>query len=131
MTTMTKRDAISAAMGLAEDVAEGRLNPAALADRAAVECQRLFGTVREDSPVWQLQVAVAREVVALGGVPADELAEWSAVFRRRAGQPTGEPEHPAVEDADDDEQLTVPDELYDQVRALVENYHREHPREDD
>ena len=50
------------------------------------ECRELFGTV------LPLHVDIARQVLALDGMPADELAEWLAVARRRTGQPVTEPE---------------------------------------
>lgn len=93
MTTMTKRDAISAAMGLAEDVAQGRLAPADLEAQAVAELQALVGTVvGEGDPVWDLQVQIARGVLAAGGIPATELQEWAAVERQRAGEPVEQPD---------------------------------------
>ena len=53
---------------------------------AADECRDLFGVV--DGPndaLWSLHVGIARQVLALGGVPADELSEWIAVARSRTG----------------------------------------------
>jgi hypothetical protein len=86
-TATTKRDVISAAMGLAEDVADGKLNPAALEAQAVAELRALVGTVAgPDDPLWPIQHDIARQVIALDGIPADELAEWLAVARQRAGQ---------------------------------------------
>ena len=88
MTATTKRDAISAAMGLAEDIADGKLTPAALEARAVAECRELVGTVvGPGDPCWDLQLDVARQVLALDGIPVEELSEWLAVSRQRAGQP--------------------------------------------
>lgn len=93
MTSMTKRDAINGAMSVADDVAQGRINPADLEHQAIAECRALFGTVvGEGDPAWPVQLDVARQVLALGGVPADELAEWLAVERHRAGEPVSTPE---------------------------------------
>jgi hypothetical protein len=97
MTVTTKRDAISAAMGLAEDVADGKLTPAALESQAIEELRELVGTVvGPDDPAWPLQVDVARQVLALDGIPATELAEWAAVARQRAGQADLPPDPPPV-----------------------------------
>lgn len=96
MSSMTKHDAINGAMSLADDVAQGRVVPAALEAQAVAELRQLFGTVvGPDDSAWPLQLDVARQVLALGGIPADELAQWLAVARHRAGEPIGQP------DADD------------------------------
>jgi hypothetical protein len=88
----TTEDVIKSAASVARDVAEGRLDPAALDAAVAEECRELFGTVAGPvDPLWPLQVDVARQVLALGGVPADELTEWTAVVRRRAGQGSDTP----------------------------------------
>lgn len=88
MTTMTPEDAIKAAASVARDVADGKLAAANLEAAAAAECRALFGTVAgPDDPLWPLQVDIARQVLALDGVPADELAEWLAVARQRNGEP--------------------------------------------
>jgi hypothetical protein len=90
VTAMTKAGpehvAIKAAMAVAKDVAEGRVVPAQL-DAAALEaCRSLFAAVvGPDDPLWALQAEVARQVIAQGGVTANELSEWLAVQRRREG----------------------------------------------
>ncbi|WP_237712145.1 flagellar hook-length control protein [Mycobacterium xenopi] len=90
---MTPEDAIRAASSVARDVADGKLSPSDLEDQAAAELQQLVGTVAgPDDPIWPLQLDIARQVLALGGVPADELAEWLAVARHRAGEPVGQPD---------------------------------------
>lgn len=74
--------AIKAAMTLAKDLAAGRITPADLDDAAAVEVHGVFSTVvGPEDPAWPTQVDVARQVLAAGGVPADELAEWLTVAR--------------------------------------------------
>ncbi|WP_078290447.1 hypothetical protein [Mycobacterium sp. D16R24] len=89
MTTMTKRDAVDAAMSVAEDVASGKLDPATLEQQAVAELRELVGTVvGEDDPLWDLQVQIASGVLASGGIPTDELSEWLAVARRRDGVET-------------------------------------------
>ncbi|WP_445168767.1 flagellar hook-length control protein [Mycolicibacterium sp. Dal123E01] len=91
MSTMTKRDAVDAAMSLAEDVAEGRLAPADLEAQAVTEMRELFGTViGPDDPLWETQANVTRQAIALGALTADELSEWAAVMRHRAGEPVSE-----------------------------------------
>lgn len=93
MTSLTKRDAIESAMSIADDVAQDRLSPAALETAAVAECRALFGTVTgQGDPLWDLHRDVARQVLALDGVPADELSEWLAVARQRAGEPLSTPE---------------------------------------
>lgn len=78
--------AIKAAMSVAKDIAEGRVAPASLADVALTECRTLFGAVvGPDDPLWPLQAEVARQVLAAGGIPANELQEWLAVQRSREG----------------------------------------------
>ncbi|MGU3501888.1 flagellar hook-length control protein [Mycobacterium sp. C31M] len=84
---------IKSAAAVARDAAEGRLDPAALDAVVTEECRELFGTVAGPAdPLWPVQVDVARQVLALGGVPADELSEWVAVGRRRAGEPSPVPD---------------------------------------
>lgn len=92
MTTMTPEDAIKAASSIARDAADGRLSPTALQDQAVAELREMVGTVvGPDDPAWSLQCDIARQVLALDGVPADELAEWLAVARLRAGEPVSTP----------------------------------------
>lgn len=79
--------AIKAAMAVAKDLAEGRLTPAEVDAAAVAECQALVGrVVGPDEPLWALQCDVARQVLALDGIPVDELSEWLAVARVRAGE---------------------------------------------
>jgi len=89
---LTKRDAVAAAMSIAEDITSGTLDPAALEHQVADTCRALVGTVvGPDDPLFGLQVDVARGVLAVGGLHADELAEWTAVARRRADTAVSEP----------------------------------------
>jgi hypothetical protein len=97
VTSMTKRDAIESAMSVADDVAQGRLAPIDLERQAVAECRELFGTVAGEGDVlWDLHLDIARQVLALDGVPADELSEWLAVARQRAGESLSqaEPDQP-------------------------------------
>lgn len=92
MSTTTTEDAIKAASSIARDVAEGTLSPSALEDQAVAELREMVGTVAgPDDPAWSLQCDIARQVLALDGIPADELAEWVAVARQRAGEAVGTP----------------------------------------
>ncbi|WP_255776066.1 flagellar hook-length control protein [Mycobacteroides abscessus] len=87
MTTLTPEDAIKAAASVARDVADGKLSPADLEAQAVAECRELFGTViGEGDALWTLHADVARQAVSLGALSADELSEWSAVMRHKAGE---------------------------------------------
>ncbi|MBF9328241.1 flagellar hook-length control protein [Mycobacteroides chelonae] len=89
MSTMTKRDVVTAAMSVADDAAEGRLDPATLESQLVEELHELVGSVvGEDDPLWPLQLDVARGVLAAGGLDASELSEWAAVARRRENPDT-------------------------------------------
>lgn len=91
MTVAETQSAIKSAMSVARDVAEGRIAPAQLAAAAVAECRALFGVVAGvEDPLWALQVDVARQVLAAGGIPVGELAEWLAVAKTResAGLPS-------------------------------------------
>lgn len=82
----TVDDVIKSAAGVARDAAEGRLDPAELDQAVAEECKALFGTVVGlEDPLFAVQLDVARQVLAVGGISASEVAEWAAVLRRRAG----------------------------------------------
>jgi hypothetical protein len=61
VSNRSKSQAVKAAMSVATDITEGRLNPADL-DRVALdECRALFGrVVGPGDPLWELQVEVAR-----------------------------------------------------------------------
>ena len=86
--TMAPGDVIRAAAAVARDAAEGRLSPLDLQAQAVAECRALFGTVSgSGDALWELQVEVARAVLAQKGIPANELTEWPAVARQHT-QPT-------------------------------------------
>ena len=91
--TVTPEDVVRAASTLARDGTQGRVDPAQLEAQAVADVRRLFGTVIGPEDVaWPVQLDVARQVLGLGGIPSDELAEWLAVARRRAGEPVSQPE---------------------------------------
>ena len=78
-----RRAAVQAAMSVASEVTDGSLDPAELEAAAVAECRRLVGQViGPDDALWGLQLEVARGVLAAGGIPAHELAEWTAVQRQ-------------------------------------------------
>lgn len=81
--------AITAIMDVARAVAAGDINPTDIEGAATTECRRLFGRVEgPGDPLWELHVDVARQVLAVGGgIPAAELAEWTAVYRAAEGAP--------------------------------------------
>jgi hypothetical protein len=86
MTTITKKDAINAAMGIADDVAQGRLTPDTMQAQLIAEMSQLVGVVvGPDDALFDLQTKIARGVLAAGGIGHEELSEWAAVGRRRAG----------------------------------------------
>jgi hypothetical protein len=92
-STSTAEGVVKAAMSVARDAAEGKLDPASLSDRAVSECRELFSdVVGQDDPLWPLHLDIARQVLALGGVPADELSEWAAALRHRDAEPSSEPQ---------------------------------------
>jgi len=82
---MTAQDVIKAAMSLAKDAAEGRLDGSDLDAELTEHCRQLFGNVvGSGDPLWAAQIDVARQVLALGGIEAGELGEWTAVAAQRA-----------------------------------------------
>ncbi len=115
MTTMTPEDAIKAASSVARDIADGTLSPTDLEGQAVAELRALVGeVVGPDDPAWSLQCDIARQVLALDGVPADELAEWLAVARQRAGEgassaaPADVPPEPVLLPSEAHDPETVP-----------------------
>lgn len=86
MTVEAKRHAVDAAMAVAQDIADGRLLPSSV-DAAALEaCRGIVGVVvGPQDALWPLQAEIARQVIAAGGIHANELSEWLAVQRRRDG----------------------------------------------
>lgn len=94
MTAAPPTTAIKAAMSVARDLAEGRLAVSQLDGEVAGLCREMFAhVIGADDPLFELQIEVARGVLAVGGVPANELAEWLAVTRQAEGieEPAPEP----------------------------------------
>lgn len=85
----SKRDAINAAMSVADDVAQNKLDPSSFDAALADELRVLFSdVVGQDDSLWPLQLDVARRVIALGGISPDELSEWAAALRHRNTEPS-------------------------------------------
>lgn len=75
-----RKAAADEALNLAEDIAAARVDAADLVAAAVEAARDVAGTViGPEDPAWELQVQICRDVLALGGVPANELAEWAAV----------------------------------------------------
>jgi hypothetical protein len=110
VTNEAKLRGVDAAMSVANDIADGRLDPDDLDAATAAACQALFGTVAgPDDPLWSLQADVTRQVIAAGGIPANELQEWLAVQRSRdAAKAQPEPNTDNVREATNIA-LTCPD----------------------
>lgn len=98
---------VAAAMDLVAEFAEGTTHAADLHPKAVALAQDVCGLVIGPAdPMWALQCDIARQVVALGGFGADELGEWTAVFRARekaAGVSGGSWVERALADDEDDE----------------------------
>ncbi len=77
-----RRGDVAEAKFLAHELATGRLDQAEI-DRLVLEESRdLFANVVGPGDVlWPVQVEVARRVLALNGLPANEIAEWAAVVQ--------------------------------------------------
>jgi hypothetical protein len=100
-TTDRRRDVVTVAMDLANEVTTGTLKPAELDAELVDTCRSLFGVVAgPDDPLFELQRDVTRQMLAAGGLSADEVAEWLAVLRRRTGEP---PEAPGLPDVPADD----------------------------
>ncbi|WP_301121086.1 flagellar hook-length control protein [Mycolicibacterium fortuitum] len=82
-----RKAGVDAAMSVAEDIATGKVDTAQLDAAVAAEARALFGRVEgPGDPLWDLQVDVFRQVLAVGGgVSSVELAEWVAVYRAAEG----------------------------------------------
>ncbi|SIL58144.1 flagellar hook-length control protein [Mycobacteroides abscessus subsp. abscessus] len=96
MSATTTADLIRAATSVARDVSDGKLDPATLEQQMVEELQALVAVVvGAGDPLWPIQIDVARGVLAAGGIPTDEMAEWLAV-QRRLENPDSEPLSAAV-----------------------------------
>jgi hypothetical protein len=81
---MNKREAVKAAISVADDITDGRLSPADLEREAAEAVRELAGrVVGRGDPIWPVQVEITRGVLAAGGIPFGELQEWVGLARHR------------------------------------------------
>lgn len=104
----TTEDVINSAFDLAAAVTDGRIRPADIETEVIAKCRELVGVVMgPDDPMWALQIDITRQVLHAGGLSVDEVAEWLAVMRTRAGvveeQPVSWIEQALADGADDDE----------------------------
>lgn len=78
-----KASAVKSAMGVANDIAAGKVSADDLDREAHDAVLELAGqVVGPDDPIWPVHVSIGRQLLAVGGwVTADELAEWTAVYR--------------------------------------------------
>lgn len=83
-----KKQAVDAAVSIAEDITTGKLTPAQLEAQAAAETRALVGLViGPGDPLWELHLDIMRQAVALGGMSAAEHAEWAAVLAEPVTSP--------------------------------------------
>lgn len=88
--------AVDAAMTIATEVATGVQDPADLdATATAAVWEIATQVVGPGDPAWEPQLHIARGVLAAGGIPGVELAEWAAVY----AQPDGPREPSWIETA--------------------------------
>ena len=86
------QDIIKVSMGLAKAAADGTLSADVLDAELVAQCRALVGVVTGlADPLFGLQLDIARQVLSLGGLTADELAEWQAVLRARQSDQDGSP----------------------------------------
>lgn len=110
MSREAKREAVKAAMAVAEDITSGKLTPEAMDAQVCTECRQLYGTVTgPGDPLWDMHVDITRQVLGLDGIPVDELAEKVAAARqsRQHGRPAAESswiERVLAEQATDDDE---------------------------
>ena len=84
----TPEELMDAAMDIAAQAADGRLKPSEVEAQTIARCREIMGTVYgPDDPAWPVQLDISRQIIAMNGHTADELAEWLAVIRAREGKP--------------------------------------------
>lgn len=84
MTTTAQDDAIKTAMGIAKDIAAGKIDPADLERQAVAELTELMLTEPEpDSALWNLQAEVCRRTLARGDLPSTEISQFAAAVAAR------------------------------------------------
>lgn len=91
--TVTPEQLMDAAMDIAAASVDGRIRPADIEAEVLAKCREYMGVVHgPDDQAWTLQIDICRQVLHAGGLTVDEVAEWLAVMRTRAGHV----EQPAV-----------------------------------
>lgn len=94
--TVTDADVVESAYAVLGELTGGTLSGAAVELRAVETCRQMVGTVAgPDDPLWSVQLDIARQVLGLGGVPADELTEWLSAARSREN-PAGAEDCPSA-----------------------------------
>lgn len=98
---------IKSAIGLAEDMAAGKVQPEDLHPKAVAMARDVVGLViGPQDPMWGLQCDIARQVIAIGGIPVNELGEWTEVLRQAEKSRTSWIERALADDGDEDDDLT-------------------------
>ena len=76
-----QRQAVAQARNVLQRLSSGRLEVADLERQTADEARIQFSTVEgPGDPMWESHVEIARRVLSLNGLPADEVGEWAAVI---------------------------------------------------
>jgi hypothetical protein len=86
---VTLVDLVNASSDVLAEVEAGTLRPGDVEGRAVAVCRETFGIVGAGpaDPLWSLHADICRQFLERGGMSANELAEWTAVQRRREGLP--------------------------------------------
>lgn len=98
----TRKAAALAALDLSQEIHDGKISVANIEAEMVDAARSLFAIVAgPNDPLFDLQRDVARQVIAAGGLTADELREWVAVLERRAGGAVKPSETPEPSDPPD------------------------------
>ncbi len=85
---VTLADVVNSASDVLRDIENGVLRADEVEARVVAEMRRQFGQVNgPGDALWELHLDMCRQVLEAGGLSGDELAEWTAVARRREGLP--------------------------------------------
>lgn len=85
-STSSRKVAVDEAMALATDITSGKVSPDELDALLVQELSALVeNVVGEGDQLWDIQVRVARAVLAAGGaISGDELRDWASVEDSRS-----------------------------------------------